>query len=432
MYEEVLVDWNFWGSYDIEYIDRDYDIGGLISNRYALVLYGVRRAGKSYLAYGYLKKLIEKGVNPKETLIVNFEDPRLTGITVNELTKIYEEYLKLTNARNPIVVLDEVQNVKGWEKFVRYLVENKRLRVIVAGSSSKLMSREYATVLTGRHVDLEVLPLSFREYLRFRGVELKDSIDAYKYRNRILSLLEEYLEFGGFPEVALVKDRRRKEGLLRTYFNDILAKDVAVRYNVRHYQLLESLARIYVTNVSRPLSLRKIARSLNKSLHTIERYTEYLETARMIILLKKISRKAREIEKSIRKIYVVDIGFHTKIGYKFTKDVGRVMENIVLLHLMRKYTLNKELFYYTTSNGREVDFVLKVNGEIKQLIQVTYELRREDHEQYRREIGALVKASRELSCKNLQVITWSQEDVEEVGNVRIKIVPLWKWLLGIS
>lgn len=168
MYEEVLADWNLWGGFDIDYLRRDYSLDEFIGRGRALILFGVRRAGKSYLAYGYLKEKVEEGLDARETLIINFEDPRLSGIGSKELIGLYEEYLKITGARDPIIVLDEVQSVEGWERFVRYLLEVRKVRVIVTGSSSKLMGEEYATLLTGRHVSIEILPLSFREFLRER------------------------------------------------------------------------------------------------------------------------------------------------------------------------------------------------------------------------------------------------------------------------
>jgi len=390
MYEDVLVDWNFWGNFDIDYIDREYSIGELVGRGKTLVLYGVRRAGKSYLAYGYLKEQIREGLDPRETLIVNFEDPRLAGVKVNDLIKIYDDYVRLARPRDPIIVLDEVQVVGSWEKFVRYLVENKRHRVIVTGSSSKLMSTEYATVLTGRHIDLEVLPLSFREYLYFKGLTVAESLDLYKHRLRIMSFLEEYLEYGGFPEIVLEPVARRRKIMLQQYFNDILVKDVAVRYRLRDHGLLESLARIYITNIARPLSMRSIARSLGKPIQTIERYTEYLGTARLFIYLKKISSKAKEVEKTPRKVYVIDIGLYNEASIR--RDYSKILENIVFLHLLRKYKDNRELFYYKTQGNREVDFAIKTNNRISRLIQVTYELRPEDNEQYRREVVSLARA----------------------------------------
>ena len=225
MYENVLIDWNFWGNFKINYIERDYNIEEYISNRHALVLYGVRRAGKSWLAYGFLLKCIKKGFNPKNTLIINFEDPRLINIDSKECLRILNEYFQLTNAKNPIIVLDEIQNIKGWEKFVRYLVENKRFKVIVTGSSSKLLSKEYASVLTGRHLDIEIFPLSFNEFLRFKGLELNNKIDILKNEAEIKRLLREYIKFGGFPEIVLEETELKKKKLLYQYFYDILEKE---------------------------------------------------------------------------------------------------------------------------------------------------------------------------------------------------------------
>ncbi len=432
MYEEVLSDWNFWGGYDINYLDRDYSLQEFVGEGRALILFGVRRAGKSYLAYGHLKKMIESGLDPKETLILNFEDPRLSGIGSRELVRLYEEYLKITGAERPTVVLDEVQSVSGWERFVRYLLEVKRARVLVTGSSSKLMGEEYATLLTGRHVSVEVFPLSFKEFLRFRGVEVRSEAEALKERSRIRALLDEYLEYGGFPEVTLQESRAVKEELLRTYFRDIVTKDVTMRYNVRRVGKLESLARIYVSNIATVVSMRKLSRSLGIGLRTVERFSEYLETARVVRFLKRLSPKVKEVERSMRKVYAIDVGFHTKAGLLATRNLGRIMENVVFLHLARRYGVNEELFYYLTSDGREVDFVVREGRKVIGLIQVTYHLREGDPRQYRREVGSLARASKELGCRKAILITMDQEGLTEENGVEIRVVPLWKWLLGVG
>ncbi len=431
MYEEVLADWNLWGGFDIDYLRRDYSLDEFIGRGRALILFGVRRAGKSYLAYGYLKEKVEEGLDARETLIINFEDPRLSGIGSKELIGLYEEYLKITGARDPIIVLDEVQSVEGWERFVRYLLEVRKVRVIVTGSSSKLMGEEYATLLTGRHVSIEILPLSFREFLRFKGLSL-DEAELLRERARVRSLLDDYLEFGGFPEVTLQSSRALRGELLRTYFRDVVTKDVAMRYNVRRVRSLESLARIYLSNIATVVSMRRLARSLGVSLRTVERFSEYLETARVVRFLKKLSPKVKEIERSRTKVYAIDVGLHTKAGISTTRNIGRIMENVVFLHLARKYRVNEELFYYTTTDGREVDFVIRKGRKVIELIQVTHHLREGDPSQFRREVGSLVKASKELKCRKAALITMNQEGFLEEAKVGVRMIPLWKWLLGFE
>ncbi len=423
MYEEVLIEWNFWGDFDINYIERDINTAELLSENYALVLFGIRRAGKSYIAYGSLKKAIEKGLDEKETLILNFEDPRLKNIDAKDCLKILEIYFKLTNAKNPIIVLDEVQNVRAWETFVRYLIENKRFRVIVTGSSSKLMSKEYATVLTGRHVDIEIFPLNFMEFLRFKGIKIKNEVDIYKNKIRILRTLDEYLEWGGFPEIALLDSKLKRSELLRKYFDDILTKDISERFGIRDKRFLESLANVYLANISNIVRFRKLSREFNKSIATVERYSYYFETARLFHFLNKISYKVKEVEKSLKKVYVADVAFHTRLALKFSKNIGKVMENIVFLELARKYRINKELFYYVTKSGKEIDFAMRENQRIKALVEVCYE---DDFESHGKK---LAEAGKELRCKNLLCITWDYEDEIEFKGKKIRFMPLWKWLL---
>ena len=285
------------------------------------------------------------------------------------------------------------------------------------------MSKEYATVLTGRHVDIEIFPLNFREFLRFKGIEIKNEVDIYKNKIRILRTLDEYLEWGGFPEIALLDSKLKRSELLRKYFDDILTKDISERFGIRDKRFLDSLANVYLANISNIVRFRKLSREFNKSIATVERYSYYFETARLFHFLNKISYKVKEVEKSLKKVYVADVAFHTRLALKFSKNIGKVMENIVFLELARKYRINKELFYYVTKSGKEIDFAMRENQRIKALVEVCYE---DDFESHGKK---LAEAGKELRCKNLLCITWDYEDEIEFKGKKIRFMPLWKWLL---
>ncbi|MEM4522622.1 MAG: AAA family ATPase [Nitrososphaeria archaeon] len=234
---EILVDWNYWGNYSKNFIQReDYfkKMNYLCKGSEVVVIKGVRRSGKSSITYFFIKDLIDKGLDAKKTLFINFEDPRLPAVvSLEELNRIFEVYLKNVDSDPRYVVLDEIQYVEAWEKFARFLSEAKDVKVIVTGSSSKLMGEEYATVLTGRHVDIEVFPLSFTEFLKFRNINVKEKIDLIRERIAIKRFLDEYIEWGGFPEVVLSEVVERKSELLRSYFYDILLKDIVRRYKIK-------------------------------------------------------------------------------------------------------------------------------------------------------------------------------------------------------
>lgn len=431
---EILTDWNYWGNFSKEYIERENYLKKLeilSKGKEVIVIKGVRRSGKSAISYFFVNKIINSGIDPERTLIINFEDPRLpTNLNLNDVMKMFEIYLS-NICNNPyIVVLDEIQYVNAWERFARYLSEAKNIKVIVTGSSSKLMSEEYATVLTGRHLDMEVFPLSFKEFLRFKNFEVKDKVDLIKKRFEIKKLLNEYLEFGGFPEVVLENTKERKFFLLNSYFNDILSKDIVKRYKIKRVSELENLAKYYISSISTLQSFRKISKFLNLSLHTVERFSRYLQTARLFIFLDNFRYSVKEQIRSKKKVYSIDLGFYELHGFKISENVGKRMENVVFLHLMRMIEFNPNLrVYYFRFNSREIDFLVKEGLNIKQLIQVTYANDKDEID--KREVDSLEKAY-ELFKKDkpeLLIITWDYEDVIKRNNLEIKCMPLWKWLL---
>jgi len=306
---------------------------------------------------------------------------------------------------------------------VRYLIENERFKVVVTGSSSKLMSKEYATVLTGRHIDIEIFPLSFREFLRFKGEKIEDVADVYRSRIKIRRLLDEFLEWGSFPEIVLLDTKVKKLELLRQYFDDILIKDIRGRFKIKDEKFLTSLAHIYLANISNIVRFRKLSREFNKSVSTVERYSYYFEIARLFYFLNKISYKVKEVEKSLKKVYVADLAFHNKLALKFSKNFGRIVENAVFLELIKKYKPNKELFYYVTKSGKEIDFTIKQGDRVIKLIEVCAERDFEEHGK------KLAEAGKELKCKDLLCITWDYEGEEYLKKERVIFLSLWKWLL---
>jgi predicted AAA+ superfamily ATPase len=431
---EVLADWNLWGNLKEALKPREMYVSKLeeISGRgTATVLLGVRRAGKSSLAHLFIQKMIERGqITPADSLVVNLEDPRFPAtLEASDLMRIYEVYLRKLNPSNPTVLLDEVQNVAGWEKFVRYLIESRKTQVLVTGSSSKLLGREISTVLSGRHVDLEVFPLSFREFLEFKGLHVGTELEVVRNRLEIMRGLEEYFRWGGFPEVVLSESEARKKELLAGYFNDIILKDVVKRFGVREIEGLESLAGLYLSNISTLQSFNRLKEAVGLSLDTVERFSRYLELAGMFLFTKKFEFSLKRQLRSVRKVYVIDPGFFQVKGFKVSENFGKILENVVAVELFRRASLTVpplEIYYWRDYQGREVDFVVKEGERIKQLIQCCYEV--ENRDVKRREMAALLKASHEVSCDNLLIVTWDYEGEEETNGRKIRFVPLWKWL----
>jgi hypothetical protein len=428
----ILDDWNFWKK-DLEagisrpfYLDR---LKKFSETRQILVIKGVRRSGKSFIMRQFAKELVKKEVDKEDILIVNFEDPRFTELNTEILQEIYETYLEFLRPKGkPFIFLDEVQEVKEWEKWARTLHELNKAKIFVSGSNAKLLSKELATLLTGRHLDITIFPLSFREYLLFNNVNIKDKLDLISKSIEIKGLLRQYLEFGSFPEVVL---SREKKEILLSYFEDILNKDLIRRFRIRKPEKLKSLAKFYLSNVSSLITFSSIEKFLGASADTIEKFSGYLETAYLLFFLKRFSFKVKEQEKSPRKVYAIDTGLANTIGFRFSENVGRLAENIVFLELKRKQVTNPELelYYWKDQHHREVDFVVKDGLKVKELIQVCWGLHRT--ETRNRELKSLLKAMEEFKLKEASVITEDYESEEEIKDKKIKFLPLWKWLLNI-
>ena len=436
---EILLDWNLWGNFKEELIERPIYfkmIDPLFTRKTATVLYGIRRGGKSSIVYLYVNRLIkEKKISVNDSLFLNFEDPRLTNIKVNDLFKILEIYQKNLKTKDPIIILDEIQNISDWENFVRYLIEAKKLRVIVTGSSSKLLSQEISTSMSGRHVNVEIFPLSFIEFLNFKGIKTIHKLELMKNKVETLRLFDAYIELGGFPEVVSSTSIQRKDELLLRYYEDIMIKDIAKRFKIKEIDKLENLAFQLLSNISTLQSFNKLKERIRLSLDSVERFSKYFEIARMFIFLKKFDFSTAKQLRSIRKIYISDLGFYHIKGFKFIPNKGKIYENIVAIELNRRSHFNKnmELYYWQNTEHYEIDFVVKEGTKIKQLIQVCYDLK--DENTKKREIRALLHASKELRCNDLLIIsedTEGEEEIEWFGmKKRIKFQTLWKWLLSI-
>lgn len=426
---EILNDWNFWRKEQVTGKERKQylalSLDSLKSNVVVAII-GVRRAGKSYLMRQIASSIISAGVPKQNTLIVNFEDQRFIEFYPKLPEEIYETYLEFLKPSQPqFIFLDEVHNIPNWERWVRTIHELGKAKVVISGSSSKLLAGELATLLTGRHLDVYVFPLSFSEFLYFKGIHLKDQLDIIANKTRIKSFLREYMEFGGFPEVILSKEKKR---LLLTYFDDIVTKDVEKRYRLKRTEVLRALARFYLTNIAKPTTYNSLRKILNTSTITTEKFSSYLEVANLIFFIKRFSFSVKEQEKSARKVYSIDVGLANSIGFRFSENSGRLIENLVAIQLKRIQSLNPNIeIYYWKGNNKEVDFVIKEGLKIKQLIQVCWDIT--EPEVKKRELKALLKALNELKLKEGLVITEDYESEEKIATKRIKFIPLWKWLL---
>lgn len=422
---KYLKDWNFWSNKIDIGIDREpylSEISPSIKIKEIIVITGIRRCGKSTLLLQLLKK---SGYPEKNTLIINLEDPRVIGITVNDLMQIYEAYLEeLKPDKEQLIVLDEIQNVANWESIARYLYDNKRVNVFVTGSNSGLLSSEFASALSGRHLEYRIMPLSFCEFLKFKNIEFRNKIELLKKETRIKESAEEYCKYGGFPKVVLTDDENEKRKILASYYNTILIKDIAIRYKIKETAKLHDLARFYLTNVSKIISMNKIKNVLGVSLESVQRFSEYLENSYLICFVPKFDYSYNKQVVNPKKIYSGDLGIRDIVSFQFSEDEGRLLENWVFLELKRA---GEDVYYYKTKNGLEVDFAIKGRKNVKQLIQVTKSLK--DFNTRERELKALVKALNETNLREGLILTKHTEEIISIKGYKIIVKPIWKWVL---
>jgi uncharacterized protein len=428
---EVLEDWNFWrkdqdtGLTRLQYLEQ---LQSLKDSNQIIVITGVRRSGKSYLMRGFAKKLISEGISKNNILFINFEDPRFHKLDTELLQKIYETYLESLNPKGSIYIfLDEIQEIPEWEKWVRTMHELKKANLIISGSNARLLSRELSTLITGRHVDITVFPLSFKEFLSFNNLEVHNNLDFVNKKIDINRLLSEYFEYGSFPEVVLTSAKKQ---ILLAYFDDLLNKDLIRRYKIRKTGKIKELAIYYLSNISTPSTYNSLKKQLLLTTDTIEKFSDYIESIYLIFFVKRFSFKLMEHEKSPRKTYAIDMGLSNQVGFRFSLNTGRIAENLVFLELLRKKSLNPkmELFYFKNERHQEVDFVIKESLKVKSLIQVCWNI--EDLKAKKREINSLVVGLDDLNLKEGLVITEDYENVEYYKEFEIKFIPLYKWLLN--
>ncbi len=412
-----------------------------------IALSGPRRSGKTYLIFGLIKKLRSDGVLPEQITYLNFEDPRLLPFEAEDFEVFYEAYRELypgiasaTEVRS-YLFLDEVQAAHNWQLGVRRLLETRKFYIYITGSSSKLKSYEIATELRGRALNYELFPFSFAEMLRARGLTVNEDSQYSGLRFSISHAFEEFLNYGGFPEVVLADGGEQKFRILQSYMETMFIRDLAERYEVRNQAVLREMVKYLATNAGTQFSINSFYRWIKTvypvTKRTLINYLGYLEDSRLFLLWRRLSRSLKEQALSPKKVYLVDVGLKEVYGYGQSRDTGRRLENVVAIELARRRAKNPrlEVFFWKDSQKREVDFVVTEMGRVKELVQVCADI--SDVKVKQRELRALEEAvSRELRCDNLKIITLETEgrEILEKGREKIEVavIPAWKWLLGFA
>lgn len=384
------------------YITRQtkYDEQSLLSSKQIKLITGPRRSGKSTQALMLLKN--------RNFAYLNFDDGKLLNawdedLATETLLQVYPGF--------EFLMLDEIQNLEGWDLWVSKLYR-QGINMVITGSNAKLLSSEMATLLTGRYLQIEMLPFSLKEFC-----EWKNSADT--------AVINDYLHNGGYPET--LQSRELTQGYLSTLFDSTIWKDITQRHKVRNVEDLNNLAMYLLSNFSNPLSVNELAEAIGmSSVTTTKKFMGYLHEPYLFYYLPRYNNKLKLMNKAPQKTYVIDNGFVTAKAFMVSENLGRLLENQVFIELLRRgYSTETTLFYYRSRNDKETDFVTRKGSLVDSLIQVCYDLSNE--RAMKREIDSIVECAGELNCQNLVIVTMNEERTIECNGHQIKVVPIQKF-----
>lgn len=377
-----------------------------------VIVSGLRRAGKSTLMNEIRKD------NLHESYFVNFDDERLFDFAIADFQMMQELLIELYGERN-IYFFDEIQNIQGWERFVRRLHDNGK-KVYVTGSNASMLSREMGTHLTGRHLSYSLYPYSFKEFLYFKKYELPISeVLTTTEKSTIKRYFNEYIEVGGIPEFV----KNRDELYIKTLYENILYRDIITRYNLKDEKTLKTTVYFAASNIAKEISYNNIRKLTGlSSATTIKEYFEYLENSYLAYLLPRFSTSLKVQVYSNKKVYFIDTAIARILGFRTSEDYGRILENIVFMELKRE---SKEVYYH--KENKECDFVIRDGYNITEAIQVTQSL--ENPDTRKRELDGMLDAMKAYKLKEGLILTDDTEDEIEIEGKKIFVKPIWKWLL---
>ncbi len=387
------------------------DISLSLPDNQALVLTGVRRAGKSFSAVN----IILNETSP--VFYMNFEDPLFTlDSSVGIIDQLISVYVEEYGSEPRFILFDEIQNIEMWERWVRKMVDLKRYKIMITGSSAKLLSSEAATSLTGRGIERNIWPLSFKEYLRFLN-------RSCATENEYLAAIKDYLEYGSFPEVVLKKDNAQKIELLRQYLTDIVSKDILTRYEVRSKRVLDQLITYYLTHISSLHSYNSYKKAFGVNIETVGDYTKYLEECFLLFEVNRYHPNMKVQARDAKKIYSVDTGIRNFNCASHSVDIGKLAENAVFVELKRR---GKTVCYY--KENYETDFVTTEYGKVTSAIQVCYS-DMNDEKLFNRETRAVCEAMDGCKLNESVIVTQNRCETLKIGGKLVNLIPLYDWLM---
>ncbi len=398
------------------YVKRDKldEMREAFDTSFIQIVSGIRRSGKSTLIHQI------KQLSKEKNYFINFDDNRLYNFDINDFEKLNEAFLELFGEEKTYY-FDEIQNITGWEKYVRRL-HNEGKKIFITGSNATMLSKELGTHLTGRNIQSELFPFSFKEFLRWKKVEVEKN-DLYSSVKvaKIKNLFDEFMKLGGLPEFLQTSNHVFLKGL----FDDILYRDVMARYNIKHEKTLIELLHYLASNLAKEISYNSLKNMLGLSnAITVKEYINYFVQSYLLFTINKFDYSLKKQLANPKKIYFIDAGLANSISFQFSENSGRQLENIVFLQLRR---MGHEVFYH---KGKfECDFITRKKNKILNAIQVCYSL--SDKKTREREIRGLVEAMQEHGLVKALILTSDEKEVIQIDGLEIEVLPVWKWLLKL-
>ena len=392
---------------------QSHHIQEFVNDPNILIITGIRRSGKSTI-----QRILQHELSESDYYF-NFDDERLINFKIQDFQVLLEIFIELFGKQS-IFYFDEIQNIDGWERFIRRLYESGS-KIFITGSNAKLLSKELGTHLTGRYIQLEVYPLSFREIIQHKYPEVLNK-KALSTDNIgiILHHFADYFKHGGIPEYF----KFRKSEYLKDLYEGILYRDIVARYNITNERHLRELVYYFASNIGKEFSYTKLSETVGLgSPNTVSSYCSYLEKCYLCFFVNRYSHSLKKQIQYNKKCYMIDPAMIRTIGFRVSEDKGRLLENIVFLDLKMK---GLEIYFH--KNTKECNFIIRKNNQIIQAIQVTLNL--SDEKVKNREIEGLIEAMKTYGLQEGFIITENEQSILEIEQFKIRIIPIWKWLLN--
>jgi predicted AAA+ superfamily ATPase len=406
---------------------RERELQVPLDSKKIISLIGPRRCGKTFYAFQLINQLFAQGHSDR-IIYINFEDERL-DLTAGQLHLILEAYYELypeNYGKELYLFFDEIQEIDGWEKFIRRLYDTVSFNIFLTGSSAKMLGKEIASSLRGRNLVYHLYPLSFPEYCQFQDLDIKD-LYSTQARAMFKSQFETYLQGGGYPETVFM-DEELSQKTLQSYFEGMLFHDIVQRYQISNVLVLKQFLKKILNNISQTLSVHKFYNELKSqgipiSKNAIYEFLDYSIDCFLLFVLHPFEPSIVRQQMRARKAYAIDTGLVNAVTYRFSEDKGKLLENIVFLQLIREE--GNRVSYL--NDRKECDFVIQKNQSVTNAIQVCWSL--SDETTRKREIRGLLHAAKKFGLHRGYIITFDEEDELDIEGIRIRILPCWKWLL---